>query len=92
MREVKQSIWRKPCSSAALSTANLNCTGPVSNAGLKAEINPHYIYRYSPYVPHRAQCALPSEIRIDECRVSKNDVCLLQQQIDSVGEMQNFLW
>jgi len=91
-REVNQSTWRKPCSSAALSTANLNRTGPGSNAGLKVEINPHYIYRSSPYVTHRAQGALPSEIRIGECRVSKNYGCLLQQQIDSVGEMQNFLW
>jgi hypothetical protein len=89
VREVNQSIRRKPCPSTATSTANLNRAGPGSNAGLKAEINPHYIY--SPYVPHRAQGALPFEIRIGECRISKNDGCLLQQQIDSVGEMQNFL-
>jgi len=92
VREVNQSIWRKPCPSTALSTANLNRTGPGSNVGLKTEINPHYIYRSSPYVPHRAQGALPFEIRIGECRISKNDGCLLQQQIDSVGEMQTFLW
>lgn len=58
VRGVNQSIWRKPCPSAALSTANLNRTGPGSNAGLKAEINPHYIYRSSPYVPHRALTSL----------------------------------
>ena len=92
MREVNQTIWRKPCPSTAFSTANLNRIGPGSNAGLKAEINPHYIYRSSSCVTHRTQGELPFEIRIGECRKSKNDSCLLQQQIDSVGEMQNFLW
>jgi hypothetical protein len=83
VREVNQSIWRKPCPSAALSTVNLNRTGPGSNAGLKSEFNPlNYIYRSSPYVPHRAQGALPFEIRIGKCHISKN--------YDSVGEMQNF--